>query len=179
MGDYHNPFWRQVGLFLKIFALFAHSNQNQKLTCGLIWKSRPCPKSIMVSFKLNHYLRITETKSKNGNIIKRHSRKQNPEKLENFYFGDVTERHLRKQNPVRNPETRDMVIVLIFLRLLGISTTVIYGNKIQSIFGLDFVSVNDVPWSYQVVLDFISVNEKSLNPTHDQNLIKTWFLYRF
>ena len=41
------------------------------------------------------YWQITATKSKNWNITQRHSRKQNPEKIENFYFGNVAGCYLR------------------------------------------------------------------------------------
>ena len=60
---------------------------------------------------VNLYWQITETKSKNW---------------------DITQRYFRKQNPAKNFEY--LVIILIFLKFLGTSPCVIYGNKIQSNF---------------------------------------------
>ena len=78
---------------------------------------------------LNPYWQITETKSKTWEFTERHLRKQNPKNFQKFHFGNVTERHLRKQNPDKNTEY--LVIIFIFLRFLGSSPSVIYGNKIQ------------------------------------------------
>ena len=78
---------------------------------------------------INPYWQITETKSKTWEFTERHLRKQNPKNFQKFHFGNVTERHLRKQNPDKNTEY--LVIIFIFLRFLGSSPSVIYGNKIQ------------------------------------------------
>ena len=82
-----------------------------------------------VFYEFNPYWQITETKSKTWEFTERHLRKQNPKNFQKFHFGNVTERHLRKQNPDKNTEY--LVIIFIFLRFLGSSPSVIYGNKIQ------------------------------------------------
>ena len=79
--------------------------------------------------EFNPYWQITETKSKTWEFTERHLRKQNPKNFQKFYFGNVTERHLWKQNP--NQNTEYLVIIFIFLRFLGSSPSVNYGNKIQ------------------------------------------------
>ena len=81
------------------------------------------------SESFNPYWQITETKSKTWEFTERHLRKQNPKNFQKFHFGNVTERHLRKQNPDKNTEY--LVIIFIFLKFLGSSPSVNYGNKIQ------------------------------------------------
>ena len=90
--------------------------------------STAADKSPTVEF--NPYWQITETKSENREITHRVSRKQNPEKFLKSWFGNVTGRDLRKQNPGKNTE---YLVIIFFFEILGMSPSVFYGNKIQTI----------------------------------------------
>ena len=74
------------------------------------------------------YWQIMGTKYKQSDITQRHSRKQNPIKLEKFYFEEVTEHHTMKQNSDK-----------IHLRLLNIEG---FDAAISILFSIYFNHMN-------------------------------------